>query len=210
MAPAANAADAGPKPTITLSSSTLTPGQSVIVEGAHWPQGATFQALLCGNGGVDGSANCVPDTAVIATPGPDGGFTEPLQVTMPPVPCPCVLLVTRLDSNMQERIPVQVVGAPVAPVERHQAPKLRDTITASAKVDSSTTLASIFGGAADRTVVLTLHNSANVPVRRALVVSFWGKDKANHPIPTRFVTVPPRGSVTLHMPFQLDPLSIGG
>ena len=209
-ASAAVGGERAPKPSVRLSSTTLTPGTTVTVLGEHWASGSLLQASICGNGAVDGSANCVPDTAVTMTPGPDGSFQKPLQVTMPPVPCPCVVLVTRLDSSAQETLPVQIVGAPSAPVEPHEPPKLEDTLSSQVSVESSTTLASILGGAADRTLVVKLHNKANLPVRRALVVSFWGKDTTNHPIPTRLVTVPARGDVTVKIPFQLDPLSIGG
>jgi hypothetical protein len=206
----AHAGQRAPEPTVVLSTTNLTPGTPVSIIGKHWPSGSLLQASLCGNRALDGSANCVPDTAVTMTPGPDGSFEDALQVTIPPVPCPCVVLVTRLDANDLEVIPVEIVGAPVAPVELHAPPKLQNSLKAQVKVESSTTLASVLGGAADRTLVVTLHNDANVPVRGALMVSFWGKDTANHPIPTRLVTVPARGTVTVRVPFELDPLSIGG
>ena len=207
---AATAAQSPPKPTIELSPQTLEPGKTVTITGAHWPEGSTLQASLCGNRALDGSANCVQDTAVTMTPGPDGAILDALQVTMPPAPCPCVIFVNLLASNLQLRLPVQVVGAPFAPAMRHAPPKITKSISAEASVESTSSSGALFGGGAGRTLVLELHNKANVAIHRVLVVATWGKNERDHPIPSKLVLLPAHRTVTVRLPFELDPLALGG
>ena len=203
------AAQSAPKPSVELSSHTLEPGTTVAIGGAHWPEGSTLQAALCGNRALDGSANCVPDTAVTMKPGPDGVIVSTLPVTIPPAPCPCVVFVNLLASDLQFRLPVKVLGAPVAPLERHLPSRATNNITTRATVESTTSVGALFGGDADRTLVVELHNTSDVALHRIPVVAAWGKDDADHPIPSRSVTLPPHGTVTVRLPFELDPVSVG-
>lgn len=202
---------ASPAPAIDLSSTKFAPGDSIAITGTHWPQGTTLQAMLCGAEAVDGSVDCVQRAAVTMTPGPDGALQGVLHVYAPPRPCPCVVLVSGLSSSYAQRIPVEVVGVPVAPVSSAAPQSKPLTLEVQVSVSGGTSVASLFGGPAKRVLTVTLRNTGTVAIPHPVVAARWGRGGApTHAITSRVLAaLPPDTRRTVQLPFELDPLSIG-
>ncbi|HEU5307550.1 MAG TPA: hypothetical protein VFW97_09495 [Acidimicrobiia bacterium] len=200
-----------PPPTLELSSTVLVPGSSVAIHGTHWPEGTTLQAVLCGANAVDGSVDCVGRAAVTMTPGPTQVVDGTLQVFVPPRPCPCVVLVSGLSSSISRRIPVQVAGTATAPPETASPLAKPPTLTVDAEVSGGTTLASLFGGPAERTVEVRIHNAGSVDVAHPVLTLSWGRSGS----PDHLIRTPRLGPIaggatrTVEVPFDLDALSVG-
>jgi hypothetical protein len=197
-------------PTVSLSTDTLVPGQSVTVEGAGWAQGTAFQAVLCGSDATAGSNDCAVQAASTFVPFDDGTLHGVLQVVVPPVPCPCVVQVSATAGGFTTTVPVTVVGAPSAPVSPTPTVPVGRGLTADATVMTATTPGALVGGAAPRTLVVTLHNAGGSPIR-TLITARWGSSTSpthviSSPSP---VSVPAGGTRVVSMPFTLDPLTMG-
>jgi hypothetical protein len=204
----AGAAPVSP-PTVTLSTTTLVPGQTVMIEGTGWAHDTAFQAVLCGSDGNDGSNDCSVDAAATFVPFADGSLHGELQVVVPPVPCPCVVVVSGTNNDYTAKLPVTVVGAPTGTVTPPPVSEPSD-VTATTSIRSTSSLGAIFGGAAGRELSVTLHNGGKFTVN-SLVTARWGSS----PTPANVIASPPPVTLapgqtrTVTLPFTLDPLSFG-
>jgi hypothetical protein len=200
-----------PPPTLELSTTVLVPGSSVAIHGTHWPEGTTLQAVLCGANAVDGSVDCVGRAAVTMTPGPTQVLDGTLQVFMPPRPCPCVVLVSALSSSFSRRIPVQVAGAATAAPETASPLAKPPALTVDAEVSGGTTLASFFGGPAERTVKVRIRNTGSIELTHPVLSLSWGRSGAtDHLIRTpRLGPIAAGTTRTIEVPFELDAFSVG-
>ena len=203
------AASAAAPPTVTLSSTSLTPGQAIMIGGSGWAPNTAFQAVLCGSNANAGSNDCAVDAASTFVAFGDGSLHGELQVTLPPVPCPCVVAVSGTDNDYTDKIPVTVVGAQTAPVTPAPIdPPSR--VSAVTSVRSVSSVGAIFGGSAGRVLTVTLHNGGQYDVT-SLVTARWGSSTS----PSNVITSPPAVTLrpgqtrTLSLPFTLDPLSFG-
>jgi hypothetical protein len=205
VAPAAPA-----PPTVTLSTTSLVPGQTIMIGGTGWPRGTAFQAVLCGSDATAGSVDCSDQSAATFVPFTDGTLHGQLLVVTPPAPCPCVVQVAATNTPYTTTIPVTVAGATVAPVAPEPVADVGAGLTAKTSIASSSSLGAFFGGSAGRVLTVTLHNAGTHPVT-TLVTAQWGS--SDHPDdvitspPT--VTVDPGKTRTVTMPFTLAPLSHG-
>lgn len=164
-------------PPLTLSTTTATPGDTVSIQGAHWPGHSVLQAAVCGGGENSVSSDCDLLRAISFGSTDDGVVQAALVVSVPPTPCPCVVMITRVNPSAVERLALKVEGArtapvPVNPALSHPAVQISDVHVVS---DNSWT--SWFGTAAARELVLTVKNRSPETIR-PLVVAAWvqGKD----------------------------------
>ena len=164
-------AGAASLPGLSLDRTVVTPGSTVTVEGTHWPKDRQLQAVVCGGGIVSVSSDCDLAHAVTFGPADNGVVQTSLVVTTPPVPCPCVVMVTQLYPSEVERLPMTILGASSAPVELPSAvrPILR---VFHVRVVSTSTWTSWFGAAASRQLIVSIHNAGSTAIR-PLLVAHW-------------------------------------
>lgn len=209
--PTAAPAAPAPTPTIELSTSLLVPGSEVALHGTHWSEDTVLQATLCGANAVDGSVNCVGRAAVTMTPGPTGVVDGTLHVFMPPDPCPCVVLVSGLTSSFSRRLPVQVAGAATAPPKTASPLAEPPTLRVDTEVSGGTTLASFFGGPAERTLTVRIRNTGSIDIAHPVLAVGWGRSgSADHLIRTpRLGPIAAGATRTVKVPFELDAFAMG-
>ena len=199
------------EPELHLQTDVLTPGQSVAITGSGWPTGSTLQAVLCGANAVNGSADCVQAAAVTMSPGPNGVVDGLLRVFPPPQPCPCVVVVSSLAPAKSITLPVQVVGTPTAPVRPASPQYQPQPLKVRARVTGASSLGSVFGAPASRTLVLTVTNTGQSSVPNLVVSAGWGRNgNADHLIaPPAAGALAPGQTRRISIPFELDALSFG-
>lgn len=170
-------AAAGSHPQLQVSTEVLVPGSTITLSGTGWPHLQSVVATICGADAVAGTADCaVTETAtMVATH--LGLLYSRLNVVVPPVPCPCVVLVTSVNSALSEKIPVKIQGVATAPVRGPIRSRLVQPEITGLRVVGSTTLASMLGFASHRTVVLRVHDPGPTPMSLVLV-GRWGKGGA--------------------------------
>jgi hypothetical protein len=186
----------------------LVPGETVTISGTGWPENRQLQAATCGGGAQATSQDCDLAHAVDFTTAGDGMPEAALVVTIPPAPCPCVVMVTQTVPSTVRFLPITIVGAPTSPVV--QPPPQNPAVTIShVHVVSESSWTSWFGAAAPRELVLTVHNGATYPVR-PLLVAQWIQGSSNHVIasPTPR-TLPVGGTAQITAPFALSTFAHG-
>ncbi len=210
-APALAATPTSKQPVLELGDTTLVPGSSVSVHGSGWPQGTTLQAVLCGANAVDGSTDCAESAAATMSPGRDGIIDDQLEVVEPPKPCPCVVVVSALASPLTQRIPVQVVGVPTAPVVTQSPYQQPPALQVTARVTGGSSLATVFGAPAARTLVVTMANASPTLTVSPVMAAGWSRRGGTEQIITtpRLAPLGPGQRRRVSVPFQLTAFSHG-
>ncbi len=140
---------------VFVTPSTQSPGARVTVTGAGFPSNTNIQASICGNDALDGSADCVQSTSQEVATTKDGKFEVPVVVSIPPKPCPCVVLVLDFSAPATPTVPITIVGAPYA---TPSVAKLHKLQVLNAYLEGNGPWYSLFGGSPQRTLVLTVRN----------------------------------------------------
>ena len=164
---------AQPKPTVQLSSTVLVPGQTLVITGTHWPDFSSVDAVVCGANAVSGSADCAVTETATMTATHRGELWTRFGVVLPPKPCPCVVLFTSATGTFNEKIPVQIVGAPSAPVQS-TTPSVAAPTVSNLRISGGSTLASSFGASVRRTLTFTIVNRGDA-VGTPVLTGRWGK-----------------------------------
>ena len=125
MAGSMEAAQASGLPQLELSTSVLTPGETLSITGTDWPAHKLLQAAVCGGGPIAVSSECDLTDAVQFGSADNGVVNAALTVTVPPVPCPCVILVTQVNPSAAESLPVTIEGAPIGSFPTSMVPRAR-------------------------------------------------------------------------------------
>ena len=161
----ASAAQA-PGPSATVDRDPVATGEVALVTGSGWPAGTLVRVELCGNEALDATADCAiggsRDVGVQA----DGNFYATLPILEPPSPCPCVIRVSGITAGDAVRVPVTVLGVPVAPPEqRIDVPSVSRALEVTeADVTGGGPWTSWVGGPSDRTLHLTVRNIGDVAI----------------------------------------------
>jgi hypothetical protein len=182
-----------------------------MVTGSGFEPGAALVASVCGAGAVDGTDDCAVASSASLIAAQGGGFSIPMVPAMPPVPCPCIVLVTETGGDFRATIPVSVAGAKTAPLpDRAAAEGAAELDVSGLHVRGGATLGSLFGGTAARSLELTLHNPGRLPVTPVLTAR-WGKgaDGQNVIAVPAVRALAPGQSVKVRAAFRLDALSMG-
>lgn len=159
-------------PPLTLDKTVVAPGAVITIEGSRWPAPRQLQAAVCGAGPQSVSSDCDLARAISFGPSDNGVFRALLTVAVPPVPCPCVVMVTQVNPSDVERLPITIEGAVSAPVPA-PPPTARPAVSISdVHVVSDSSWSSWFGAAAARELVVTVHNQSLSTVR-PLLVAGW-------------------------------------
>ena len=180
LLPSLGASLAGAQPSApassTRSTGLLSPGQTVSVTGAGWAPGEFVSVQVCGNDGVNGSSDC--DVASGASfPILTGELRTPIVVTIPPRPCPCVILA--VGALTQAKTPISIAGTTSAPVSS-DSPLVNPDIGPTLRVDRAVVeddaeWPSWFGAPAERTLVLTVTNTGAAAVPQPFMSVAYGK-----------------------------------
>jgi hypothetical protein len=207
-APRAATAGAARPSALTLSNTAVVPGETVTVTGTGWPGDQKFQAAVCGGGSQATSQDCDLAHEVDFISNNDGGVGESIVVTIPPVPCPCVVLVTQVDPFAEHLLPITIAGAPSAPLPP-QAPQPRLVTISHVHVVSKSSWTSWFGAAAPRELVLTVHNGGTYPVLPLLVAQVE-QGSQRYPITSpKPRTLQVGGTTRIAAPFALSTFAHG-
>jgi hypothetical protein len=155
------------------------------------------------------SQDCDLTHAVDFTANTSGLVGASLVVTIPPVPCPCVVLVTQVDPPSAEHpLPITIAGAPSAPLPPPLPPASAVTIS-HVHVVSRSSWTSWFGAAAPRELVLTVHNGEPYPVLPLLVAHVVQGSQTyviTSPVPR---SLPVGGTARITAPFSLSTFAHG-
>ena len=211
-AAAAPTSAASPAPTLTVTPAAASVGSSVMVRGQGFPpQVYNLQVAVCGNLGLNGSADC-DQTAARTTFTGDGSFALNIPVAMPPTPCPCAILAFAPAIPDLVTVPFTVIGAPVAtPAAPPPAFEQKTLTVENAKLEGGGDWQSLFGAATTRDLVFTIHNTGTTPVDDAPLVLTAGK--GNNPegvvTPPRIGRIEPGARRTIRAPVPIDTLSVG-
>jgi len=202
--------EAATAPTLTLSTSTLNPGQTIMIGGTGWPPNMPLQAVLCGSDASSGGNDCSVEASSTFAAWSDGTVHGQLVVVIPPVPCPCVVQITAVANDFIAKLPVTVVGAEVAPVTPPSGLGAGAPLTVTASVTGASTLKSFFGGGAARQLHVTVHNPT-AGVVHTVITARWGRSTdpdivITSPDP---VTLQPGQTRTVQLPFTVNALSFG-
>lgn len=196
--------------TISLSTGTVAPGQSVVITGSGWPVGAAVSASICGADAVAGTTDCATTAGVSLVANTDGDVWARMVVATPPQPCPCVVLATSFGTGITAKFPVSIAGAATAPVPPPPTVQNPDIEVHDLNVVRTTTLASAMGASVTRTVELLVVNAGPL-VETPRLTGRWG-----HPTQVRNVISMPRvgpmpagSSKTVQARFTLPALSMG-
>jgi hypothetical protein len=206
-----------PDGVVSVTPSVVAPGQTIDVSGDHFPPGIDVNTQICGDNNLAGSADCVLDDTGLGTVTSQGKFTTSITVAIPPVPCPCVAIVT---SNTFSTVlsptptaPVVIIGAPVSPL---RPPTSAATVNEplrilNAQLNGNGPWSSWFGGFAHRTLSLTVHNPNQGVYPHPSLVLVAGKSGnalstvSTSPLPS----MSPGETTTIHVNVAFPPFSFG-
>jgi hypothetical protein len=211
-AAAAPEAAASPAPTLTVTPAAASVGSTIVIEGRGFPpQVYNLQVAVCGNLGLNGTADCDQAAARTTFTG-DGNFKLNLPIAMPSTPCPCAIEAFAPDVPDLVTAPFTVIGAPVAtPTTPPPAFEQNTLQIEHPRLEGNDDWQSWFGVLTTRDLVFTIHNTGAAPVDDPPLVLTAGK--GNNPgrvvTPPRVGRVEPRARRTVRAEVPLDPLSFG-
>ena len=190
----------------------LSPGQTVSVTGAGWAPGEFVSVQVCGNDGVNGSSDC--DVASGASfPILTGELRTPIVVTIPPRPCPCVILA--VGALTEAKTPISIAGTTSAPVSS-DSPLVNPDIGPTLRVDRAVVeddagWPSWFGAPAERTLVLTVTNTGATAVPQPFMSVAYGKGDDPRTVidAPRVPPIEAGQTAVVRVPFELDAFSYG-
>ena len=208
-APAVGAQD-GKTPTLQTAAGTYDRGQTIEVEGEHWPANTLLTVELCGNEAANGTVDCDARTSRTVATTRDGLLRAQLLATAPPSPCPCVVHVFQPQGILDFAVRVGINGVPSAPVSQDTGPERSLEVT-SARLTGSNGLAAWFGAGPERTLELTIENTGDTPIDTAAVRAGWGRSSTpDQPIDIADLKpLAPGKSVTVEVPVEMGALSVG-
>jgi hypothetical protein len=183
-------------------------GTKTLVQLRGWPAGATVQISTCGNNALNGNADCDNAGSISATTSAEGTFAGEAVFSKPPKPCPCVLHAFSAQSGQVNNSPIELTGYPTAPVVVESGTR---ALEVTSEVEGGGPLASWFGGAAQRELILTLTNTGTLPLENPPTTVTLGKGQD----PTELLTLPRLGSIApgqtteVRIPFELPAWSFG-
>jgi hypothetical protein len=211
----AQAADEFIDRTVSVAPTVTTFGSQVVVTGTGWPGGALLQAVPCGNGGFNGSADCASSAAVTTTTTGEGDFFVDLLVADPGKPCPCVVKVDVIDAGEVSGAASLSVASPIVITDADEGPIEVDDfsreLTIAASIGGFGPWTSWFGGRASRTLTFDVTNTGPQPVLNPPTTVTFGASSA----PTDVVAQPELGSLapgetkTYSVPIEIDAVALG-
>ena len=206
------AAGAAATPTVSVSPSSVHPGTSVAVDGYGFPDLVDVVVQVCGDGGLQASADCALSSSQETSTTSDGRFELDMVADQPPVPCPCVVLVTSEHLDSTPSTSIDLIGAPSAPLQQAAAPQVtRPLRVVSVGLSGWGPWTSWFGGEPKRTLELTVENPNNTTYTDPPLVLRVGRaGTAGSVVSTQSIgDFGPGQTRILTVPVSMPPLSVG-
>ena len=103
-------------PTGSVDPASVSAGGVLLFAGVGWTPASLVQASICGENALRGSVNCA--AATTGTVAANGSVTITLTTVVPPSPCPCVVRAAVVMGGPPKdlSIPLEIAGAPYAPL----------------------------------------------------------------------------------------------
>ena len=176
-------------PSAVAGTPVASPGQPVNVSGSGWaPLGGVATIQICGQNAENLTEDCDETNTYSAAIRAGGTFSGALTVRLPKTPCPCVFFVTSV-SDQSVKIPLQIVGAPVAVIPTTAS----DRVKLTASISTPLSVSSWFGGPKPANVELRLTNATgstlpspvvSVTVGRGNAPTWLAAGRSLQPLPT--------------------------
>ncbi len=148
-------------PQVHTSTQYATVGELVQVTGTGWsPVGQTVEIQICGQNALDLSNDCSQSNQYTAAIRAGGIFYGSLDVQLPPVPCPCVFLVTAPGVVNGVTVPLTILGAPI--VAPPPQPKATNPVAVLAQLNQPLSVSGWFGGPKVVNLVLSVSNTSTI------------------------------------------------
>lgn len=201
---------AAAQPEINLSTTTLVPGQKFAVHGTGWPDGTALTVRICGADDALGTSDCADTGAVTVIATSAGEVAAEVVASVPPAPCPCVVLVNGVSTQYTDKIPVRVAGASTSPVPPQISYTLPDLQVRDLHVTASRTLKTSLGASVHQTVTLRVANVGHL-TETPLLIGRWGTGRrlTNVIVMPTLSSLGPGRSVDVRARFTLPALSVG-
>lgn len=209
-APSAPPAPSAPLSAVAVPTSGRV-GQTIRVDGSGWPASAQVQLVTCGALAITGSASCDMAAAFTVVADGAGRFETSVQLSKPPVPCPCVVQVSAIQGGKLVNIPVQLAGVPTAPLPKVKlVPSAPPLQVISAELTGWGGWGALFGATRHNQLVVTVRNtSGSVVAKSPLYLSDTsGAAKSDHPAAT-IGPFRPHSVQSFRVPVRLD-AGVGG
>lgn len=199
-------------PRVVVAPSSVQPGQSVIVQGDGFPPTVDLETQICGNDALDGSADCALSSSQEIATTSFGQFEVSMVVALPPVPCPCVVMVTSAALDITPTGPITIVGARTAPLRRGATAAVTEPLKVSAvSLSGWGPWTALFGAEPHRTLTLRVLNPNNAPYSDPPLVLRVGRPGSpGSVVDTKDIgTIGPHQARTLQVPVTLSPFTFG-
>ena len=196
-------------PHIIVEPGTASVNQRVTVSGKNFPPDTDVQMQICGNQALNGSADCVQSTSQEVSTTNKGLVQVPLVVTIPPKPCPCVVMALDFSAAATPTTPITIIGAPVA---APKALKLNNLQVKDAYLEGNGPWTAWFGASPQRTLVITVRNPNPAPYANPpLVLRIGQTDNTTTKEATvhNLATIGPDQTQTYKVPVSFPALAIG-
>ena len=196
-------------PILKVAPDLALPGRTVRVVGSNFPGSTNVQAQICGDRALGGSVDCDLSSSQEVAVTPTGQFDITLSVTIPPKPCPCVVMAVDASLTITPTTPFTVIGAPVSTPTRFGIRPLR---VRSANLEGDGPWTSWFGASPQRTLVVTVFNPNRTSYVNPPLVLTVGSNAATS---TKEATSVPLASLgplqtrTYRVPVSFPAFSIG-
>lgn len=123
---------------------------------------AVVEGYVCGHAAAAGTTDCDLSTAQTRVANETGSLVLILVASVPPVPCPCVVLLTSRDQGTLATVPIDIIGAPTGPLT---APTASGTLhLVEVAISGNGPWPSWFGASPRRTLSMVLVNSTGIPI----------------------------------------------
>jgi hypothetical protein len=192
----------------SLSLGLGRPGDNVTVTGSGWPGGVTIQTSTCGNNAIKGASDCNALGAGNTVTRPDGSFSLDMRIAKPPVPCPCVVHVVSPNTTVKVDQFFDVQGHPTAPIDLTVTVR---SLTVESQLTGAGPVTAWLGGAAKRTLALTVKNTGSTAVTDPSVTVTGGTsaDPTTLIASPKIGTVPAGGTLEYRMPITIPAWTFG-
>lgn len=192
-----------------VAPSTAAVGDTVQVIARGLPKSSDYEVEVCGDKALQGSADCDNSHSVTGVAGAEGSFVVNLGVSVPPVPCPCVVAAFSQKLDQPATANLAIVGAPQGATVG-QAPSGSLTVQ-SVVLRGSKTLGEWFGAAPKRILQLNLYNALNAPATNVPVsVTYSSGNGQRTPVPAPPVpTVRPGATFDYSVPIKFPTFATG-
>jgi len=198
---------------LALSSPTVAVGDVVVVTASHFPPSIDVTLESCGDDALGGSADCEGAGSVARATSRTGSFVAPFVMSLPPVPCPCVIAATSPSLSGEVTVPVAIPGAPSAPLGAPPPPSSKLPLkVVSASIGGGSSWTSYFGFPETRSVQVEVSNPSRVAVAGPSIVVVV-RDSAGRPVGSSSAvslgTLAPMSVRTYELDVHLPALAIG-